>query len=122
MRVSSRGESMKSIRYVLSCCLLFASTPGLSDACSDLQAAIAKAAALKQEMQREASPFLSSAQMPVRHEGVCKAAENLRTHLIQLGVQMRTSKCLNEEQYKSQAAIADSNMREANSNVGLFCN
>jgi cytochrome c-type biogenesis protein CcmH/NrfF len=113
---------MRWVGYVLGCCLVLAPVPASSDACSDLQAAIAKAAALKQEMMREASPFVSSSQMPARNEGVCKAAETLRTHLVMLAAQMRTSQCLNEDQYRSQAAIVDSSMREANSNVGLFCN
>ena len=114
--------SMTWIRYVLGYCLLFAPSPAISDACSDLQAAIAKATTLKHEMQREAAPLVSSAQMPVRHPGVCKTAEDLRTHLVMLAAQMRTSQCLNDEQYKNLAGTLDVSMKEANSNVGLFCN
>ena len=113
---------MKTVRYILGCCLLLlASSSAYSDACSDLQAAIAKATALKQEMQREASPFLSSPNMPARHEGVCKAAENLRSHIVTL-IGLMDSKCLNDEQYKNLAATLDSSMKAANDNIGLFCN
>ena len=88
---------------------------------SDLQAGIAKATALKQEMVREASPFLSTANMPARNESVCKAAENLRTHIVAL-IGLMNSKCLNDEQYKELANGLDSTMKMANSNIGLFCN
>lgn len=113
---------MKTFRYVLGLSLLmFAALPAHSDSCSDLQAAIAKATALKGEMQREASPFLSSAQMPVRHQGVCTAAQKLRDHIVILA-KMIDSKCINEEQQKSLNASVYSSMRDANSNIGLFCN
>lgn len=113
---------MRAVRYLLGCCLLLlASSPGYSDACSDLQAGIAKETALKQEMVREASPFLSTANMPARNESVCKAAENLRTHIVALIGKM-DSKCLNDEQYKELADRLGSSMKMANSNIGLFCN
>lgn len=113
---------MKWILYVLGCCLFLVPTSGLSDSCSDLQAAIAKTAALKQEMHREAAPFTASGQIPDRHEGVCKSAENLRNHLIVLGVLIKNSQCLNEEEYKNLATSVDSSMKDASSNVSLFCN
>ena len=107
---------------MLGCCLLLlAPSSGYSDACSDLEAGIAKATALKQEMQREASPFLSSANTPPRHEGVCKAAENLRSHIVTL-IGLMNSKCLNDEQYRDLAGNLDTSMKAANSNIGLFCN
>jgi hypothetical protein len=113
---------MKTVRYILGCCLLLlAPASGYADACSDLQAAIAKATALKQEMQREASPFLSSPNMPARQESVCKAAENLRSHIVTT-IGLMDSKCLNDEQYKNLAAILDAMMKTANGNIGLFCN
>jgi hypothetical protein len=113
---------MKWILYVLGCCLFLVPTSGLSDSCSDLQAAIAKTAALKQEMHREAAPFTASGQIPDRHEGVCKSAENLRSHLIVLGALIKNSQCLNEEEYKNLATSVDSSMKDASSNVSLFCN
>ena len=97
------------------------SSPALSDACSDLQAAIAKGKALRQEMLREASPILSSAQMPVRHEGICNAAQKLRDYVVVLA-KMIDSKCLSDEQQRTANASVDQSMREANSNIGLFCN
>jgi hypothetical protein len=113
---------MKAVRCVLSCCLLLLlPSPGHSDACSDLQAGIAKETALKQEMVRVASPYLTTANMPVRNEGVCKAAETLRTHIVTLIGQM-DSKCLNDEQYRELADRLGSSMKMANSNIGLFCN
>jgi hypothetical protein len=113
---------MTWVQYVVGCCLLLAPSPVLSDACSDLETAITRATTLKHEMQREAAPFVSSAQMPVRHAGICKTAEDLRTHLVMLAAQMRSSQCLNDEQYKNLAGTVDVSMKEANSNVGLFCN
>ncbi len=103
------------------CLLLLTPSTGFSDACSDLQAGVAKATALKLEMQREASPLVSSPNMPARHEGVCKAAEALRSHVVAV-IGLMDSKCLNDEQYKDLAAILDSSIKAANSNIGLFCN
>ena len=112
----------KTVCYVLVLCLpMFVSSSALSDACSDLQAAIAKATALRQEMIREAAPFVSSAQMPVRHEGVCNAAQKLRDHIVVLA-KMIDSKCLSDEQQRLANVAVDQNMRDANSNIGLFCN
>ena len=113
---------MKAVRYILGCCLLLhVPASGYADTCSDLHAAIAKTSVLKQEMQREASPFLSSPNMPARHEGVCKAAETLRSHIVTT-IGLMDSKCLNDEQYKDLAATLDSTMKTANGNIGLFCN
>jgi hypothetical protein len=113
---------MKTICCVLGLCLpMFVSSSALSDACSDLQVAMAKATALRQELLREAAPINSSAQMPVRHEGVCNAAQKLRDHIVMLA-KMIDSKCLSDEQQRSANASVDQSMREANSNIGLFCN
>ena len=112
---------MKTIRRVLSC-LLVALAPSVarSDSCSDLQAAIAKATALKHAMQREATPLLSSTQIPAHDQGVCTAAQNLRDHIVKLA-SLIDPKCLSEEQRKSLTASLDANMKEASSNIGLFC-
>ena len=64
---------------------------------------------------------MSSANTPPRHEGVCKAAENLRSHIVTL-IGLMNSKCLNDEQYRDLAANLDTSMKAANSNIGLFCN
>jgi hypothetical protein len=72
-------------------------------------------------MVREASPFLSSATTPGRNDGVCRAAENLRSHIVTI-IGLMDSKCLNDEQYRELAASLDSSMKAANSNIGLFCN
>ena len=113
---------MKTVRYILSCSLLLLScSTAYSDVCSDLQAGIAKATALKQEMQREASPFLSTPNTPGRNDSVCKAAEILRSHIVTI-IGLMDSKCLNDEQYRELAASLDSSMKTANSNIGLFCN
>ena len=113
---------MNTVRYVLGCCLLVQQTLSAhADACSDLQAAIAKGTALRQEMQREAAPFVSSGQIPARQEGVCAAAQKLRDHIVDLAKKI-DSKCLNDDQYRSTAAILGETMREANDNIGLFCN
>jgi hypothetical protein len=93
----------------------------LADACSDLNAAMALATAMRQEMVREAGPVLSSTQMPVRHEATCNAAQKLRDHLIVLA-KLIDSKCLNDDQQRTANASVDQSMREANSNIGLFCN
>jgi len=113
---------MKTVQCVLGLCLLmFPASSAHSDECSDLQAAIAKANALRQEMQREAAPFVSSTNMPARHAGVCTAAQKLRDHIVILA-KMVDSKCLSEEQQRSVTAGLDTSMRDANSNIGLFCN
>lgn len=93
---------------------------GHADSCSDLQAAIAKSAALKGALLREAGPLLNSPQMRANDDGVCVAARNLRE---QNGVVARLidSKCLNEEQMNVLKKSLDKSNEEADSNVGLFC-
>ena len=111
----------KTVRCVL-CCWVLLLTPSAarSDACSDLQAAIAKAAALRHTMQREAAPLLSSASIPAHHQGVCTAAHNLRSHIVSLR-NLDSQKCLSEEELKRLTISLDVGMKEADSNVGLFC-
>jgi hypothetical protein len=112
---------MKTARYFLGCCLLLiAPTAALSDACTDLQASIAKATALRHEMQREAAPLLSTTQIPAHHQGVCTAAQNLRSHIITL-LNLGDQKCLSEAQQKSLTISLDASMKDADSNIGLFC-
>src|SRR5262245_51846994 len=113
---------MKTVRSFVGLCLLMcAAAPVRADTCSDLQAAITKATALRSEMQREASPLLSAATMPVRHEGVCTAAQKLRDHIVVLA-KMIEPKCLNEAQQKNVTFSVDVGLRDANNNIGLFCN
>jgi hypothetical protein len=109
------------IRFVLGCCLLMiAPTLGHADSCSDLQAAIAKAAALKGALQREAGPLLNSPQMRANDEGVCVAAKNLREQNGAVA-KLIDVKCLSEEQLiVLQNSLKKSN-EEADSSVGLFC-
>lgn len=59
--------------------------------------------------------------MPAHHAGVCTAAQKLRDHIVILA-KMVDSKCLSEEQQRSVTAGLDTSMRDANSNIGLFCN
>lgn len=112
---------MKAVRYVLGCCLILAQpTPGISDACSDLQAAIAKSAALRGAMQRETAPFLQSSQLPSHNDAACAAAQRFRDHVVVLA-KMFDVKCLNEEQQRRFTASLDASMKEADNNIGLFC-
>jgi hypothetical protein len=109
-------------RYVLGLLVLAAlASPGRADVCSDLQAAIAKAAALKSAMQREAAPILMLPQIPARSDAACKASQTLRDHIVTVSRQI-DAKCLNEEQQKNLTTNLNKSMREANSNIGLFCN
>ncbi len=71
-------------------------------------------------MQREATPLLMSAQIPARHQGVCTAAQNLRNHIVMLAGHVDL-KCLSQEQYTNLTASLNASMRDANSNIGLFC-
>jgi hypothetical protein len=100
--------------------LLLAPSAARSDACADLQAAIAKATALNHQMQREATPLLTSAQIPAHHQGVCTAAQNLRNHIVILAG-LIDPKCLSEEQHTNLTASLNASMKEASSNIGLFC-
>lgn len=109
------------VRYVLGLCVLMAlPSLAMADACSDLQAAIAKAAALKGAMQREAAPLLMMSQLPARNDAACKAAQDLRDQIVILA-RLIDSKCLNEEQMKSVSANVSQSMTDANNNIGLFC-
>ena len=113
---------MKSSAYVLGCLLtLVQASVAESDACSDLQAAIAKAAALRGQMQREAAPLLNTTQIPTHHDGACNAAQTFRDHVVVLA-KMAEGKCLSEEEEKNLTADIVLSMREANNNVALFCN
>jgi hypothetical protein len=113
------------VRVKLAYCLLFlwallAPTAARADICSDLQAAIAKTAALRQEMQREAAPLYASGKLPTQHQGVCTAAQNLRNQIVLLAG-LIDPKCLDEEQRKSVTITLNTSMREASGNIGLFC-
>ena len=109
------------VRCVLGCCLLMlVSSSARSDSCSDMQAAIAKAAALRGAMQREAAPLLNMSQIPAHHDTACAAAQKLRDQIVTLAGLIDV-KCLNEEQQKDLTASLDRNMKEASSNIGLFC-
>jgi hypothetical protein len=112
---------MKMVRYVLGFCLLTPlPPPAHADACSDLQAAIAKHAALKGAMHREAAPILMLPQIPAHSDAACAAAQNLRDHIVVL-TRLIDTKCLSEEQHKNLTTSLDRSMKEANSNIGLFC-
>ena len=112
---------MKSVLFVMGIgLLLFRLSSGLADSCSDMQAAIAKAAVLKNEMQREARPLFLLPQLPSHHDGVCTAAQNLRNHIVLLAGHIDV-KCLNEEQHKILTNDLASSMKDASSNIGLFC-
>jgi hypothetical protein len=113
---------MKSGAYVLGCLLAFAQVSiAVSDSCSDLQAAIAKAAVLRSRMQREAAPLLNTSQMPTHHDGACNAAQAFRDHVVVLA-KLAEGKCLGEDEQKKLTADIVLNMKEANNNIGLFCN
>lgn len=113
---------MKSGAFVLGCLLAFAQVSiAESDACSDLHAAIAKAAALRGKMQREVAPLLNTTQMPTHHDGACNAAQAFRDHVVVLA-KMAEGKCLSEEEQKNLTADIVLSMREANNNIALFCN
>jgi hypothetical protein len=113
---------MSVVRCVAGLFLLtIVAAPALSDDCSNLQAAIAKATELRTELQREASPFLSAATMPIRHDGVCAAAQKLRDH-VAVVAKMIGEKCLNDDEYRSLTGKLEASMRHANDTIGLFCN
>ena len=113
---------MKSGACVLGCVLVFAQVSvARSDACSDLHAAIAKAAVLRAQMQREAAPLLNTSQMPTHHDGACNAAQAFRDQVVVLA-KLAEGKCLSEEEQNKLTADVVVSMREANNNVGLFCN
>ena len=113
---------MKSGAYVLGCLLLVAQVAdAVSDACSDLREAIAKAAALRAEMQRELAPLRNTLQMPTHHDGACNAAQTFRDHVVALA-KLADAKCLSEDEQNNLTAEIVVSMREANNNVGLFCN
>ena len=113
---------MKSGAYVLGCLLLLAQiSVAMPDACSDLQAAIAKAAVLRGQMQREAAPLLNTSQMPTHHDGACNAAQAFRDQVVALA-KLAEGKCLNEDEQNKLTADVVLSMREANNNVALFCN
>jgi hypothetical protein len=112
---------MSVVRYVVAFVLLLLPSSGFSDACSDLQAAIAKTAALRIEMQRETAPYASSGLMPTRHEGVCAAAQKLRDQLAVLA-KLIDPKCLTEDEMRELTSSFESHMQAANGNIGLYCN
>jgi hypothetical protein len=111
---------MKTVRNVLCCLLALMPSTASSDACSDLKTAIEKAATLRGAMQREAAPLLNLAQMPTQHVGACNAAQAFRDHVVMLA--KLDDKCLSDEDQKNLTATIVSSMREANNNIGLFCN
>src|SRR5262245_41700518 len=117
------GRKMKAVGYVLGVCLLLVPVASAqqTDGCSDLHAAIAKAAALRGAMQREAAPFLNATQIPTHHDGICGAAQAFRDHVVTLA-RMPGEKCLNDDEQKNLTATLVSSMTEANNNIGLFCN
>lgn len=122
MRQGARGSHMSSVRYVLGCCLVLGYIASAqSDACSDLQAAIAKAAALRAEMKRETAPLLNTTQMPAHHDGACNAAQTFRDHVVALA-KLADGKCLSEDEQKALTADLVQSIQEANNNIGLFCN
>ena len=113
---------MKSAWYALGYWLLLMQpSSAQSDACSDLQTAIAKSATLRAEMQREAAPLLNSAQMPIHHKGACNAAQTFRDHAVMLA-KLAGGKCLNDQEHQNLTAMLVASMKEANNNIGLFCN
>jgi hypothetical protein len=108
--------------YVLGLCLLATLvSPAYADACADLQAAIAKATALKGAMQREAAPILSLPQIPPHSQAACAASQSLRDHIVAL-TRLIDPKCLTEEQRKNLTTSLNKTMVEANNNISLFCN
>jgi len=112
---------MKSGAYLLGCLLVLVQvSAAVSDACSDLHAAIAKAAVLRGQMQREAAPLLNTSQMPTHHDGACNAAQTFRDHVVVLA-KMAEGKCLSEEEQKNLTADIALSMKEANNNIALFC-
>lgn len=112
---------MQTVLYVLVCCLvLLQLSSARSDACSDLQAAIAKAAVLRGAMQREAAPLLNTSQMPTHHDGACNSAQAFRDHVVALA-KLADAKCLSDEEQQKLTANLVSSMKEANNNIGLFC-
>lgn len=107
---------------MLGFCLLAAlMSPAHADACADLQAAIAKTAALKSAMQREAAPILSLPQIPPHSQVACAASQALRDHIVAL-TRLIDPKCLTEEQRTNLTTSLNKTLNEANSNISLFCN
>jgi len=113
---------MRRCFVVLGCLIpLLLPSSARSDQCSDLQAAVAKATALKAEMQRETGPLLSSTRMPTHDEAACNTSQRLRDHIVDV-IKLIDPKCVNDEQHRALAADLNALMREANANIGLFCN
>ncbi len=113
---------MARTRFALGLCLLATLvSPALADACADLQAAIAKAAALKGAMHREAAPILSLPQIPPHSQAACAASQTLRDHIVAL-TRLIDAKCLTDEQRRNLTTNLNKTLAEANSNISLFCN
>jgi hypothetical protein len=113
---------MARTRHILGLCLLAALvSPAYADPCADLQAAIAKATALKGAMRREAAPILSLPQIPPQSQAACAASQSLRDHIVAL-TRLIDTKCLTEEQRQNLTTNLNRTMAEANSNISLFCN
>ena len=71
-------------------------------------------------MQREVGPLLNLSQIPANNDAACTAAQTFREHIVTLA-RLIDVKCLSEEQKKSLTTSLDMSMKEASSNVGLFC-